>query len=591
MINPERDRPQAKVCMLVRNNFTRDSRVLNEALTLEANNFAVTVIALQSRNLPVEEQLGNIKIKRVKTSIDRHFFRKKIISLKKRNSNFHREIIVKNIKFKKEKSLQIRNLSVNGYYRFQKKIFRRSKNIIKKSIGLSIKLLNKLINNYRIITNKFLSLLKFIQAPFMKCFDKKFKTDPDILASKIVSFKEKNSNFHRKVVVNNLKFKKAKASQIRNLSLNSKNRPVKKIFRRSKTIIRKTLAFSIRLLNKLVKADRDITNKFLSLFIFIQAPFMKWFAKNFKHLSTSLRMTKAAISVNADIYHAHDLNTMLSGYLAARRLKRKLFYDSHELFIEKSSRKYTKYQKVKDYLFERMIIKKATKIITVNRYIASKLSRRYKVKVDQIIMNCPVMPQENVIVADHEIDDLVSNGDKLVLYVGAITFGRGIEQLIRSVPLLKDNIKVAFLGGGNQGYIEEIDQLVKELNVSDRITFFPPVSQNHVVSVASRAHVGVAPIQITSLNNYYSSPNKLFQYIMAGLPIIASDIPFYREIIVENEIGMVFDSKSYVELAKCINDLTSNNEAICQMKERLETIKKIYCWETEGQKLIKLYFE
>jgi glycosyltransferase involved in cell wall biosynthesis len=109
-----------------------------------------------------------------------------------------------------------------------------------------------------------------------------------------------------------------------------------------------------------------------------------------------------------------------------------------------------------------------------------------------------------------------------------------------------------------------------------------------LVAKASEADVGVVPYLPTNLGNYYASPNKLFEYIQAGLVIAASNLPFLRKVLLEEEIGLTFDPEDPRDIAHVVNTLTREDN-LMRLRGNVERAASKYNWEKEGSKLLYLY--
>lgn len=301
------------------------------------------------------------------------------------------------------------------------------------------------------------------------------------------------------------------------------------------------------------------------------------------------RSVEIALEDPADVYHGHDLSAVLPAYLAARLKGGKVVYDSHELFTERNT-SYDEGFVVKTALrmLERYLIRRVDRVITVNRSIAEELQKRYGLaQTPAIVMNCPPLS----ITAPTNLlrDKLGLAADTPVaLYIGAISFNRGIEQTIEAMARLEGVVFVA-MGPARAGYVDQLRALAAERGVADRVFFLPPVPHTEVPMHASSASLSVAPIQNACLSYYFCTPNKLFESIMAGLPVAASDFPEMRAIIDREDIGTVFDPADPGSIAAAIRSLLSDPARYKQMRENAYAAAPKYSWETERERLLAVY--
>ena len=172
---------------------------------------------------------------------------------------------------------------------------------------------------------------------------------------------------------------------------------------------------------------------------------------------------------------------------------------------------------------------------------------------------------------------------KVALYHGRHVPMRGLEELVQSCEFLHKDVTLVLRGYGT---IEaELRELGKPFT---NCKFAPPVPMEKLTEVASSADVGVIPYIPVNINNYFTSPNKLFEYIGAGLAVVGSDVPFLRQIILENEIGYVFNPRDPQSIADAINKAT-RKENLAHLRANVQRIKHKYSWQAEQKKLLAIY--
>jgi len=293
----------------------------------------------------------------------------------------------------------------------------------------------------------------------------------------------------------------------------------------------------------------------------------------------------------ADIYHAHDLNTLPVAYWAKRLTGGKIVYDSHELYVERNKPKPS--SNVGKYLvskIEAFLIHRSDVVITVNESIAKELARRYGIRTPHVIMNTPLLATDPCRDQNYSLRVLlrIPYCYKLILYSGGITFGRGLAQVIKSLRYLPFCYFV-MMGYGLSDYIEYLKRIAKEQGVSSRISFFGPVPSKEVVLFASSADLGIAPIENVCLSYYYCSPNKVFEYILAGLPVVASNFPELKRIVEGYNLGKTFNPEDPKDIAAAINDVLSDKARYEEMRKNALEAAKVFNWENESKKLLAIY--
>jgi glycosyltransferase involved in cell wall biosynthesis len=312
-----------------------------------------------------------------------------------------------------------------------------------------------------------------------------------------------------------------------------------------------------------------------------------WSVLSGRHTFT-MRALPRAISYRADIYHAHDLNNLEVAYRAARTTGAKLVYDAHELFPEMANR-WVRLRKGYWSRLEARLLPRADLSITVNELIAEEMARRYRVEPPLVVLNCPDPPPTFDPNARYNlIRERTGLGSEtpVVLYQGWMSEGRGLENLVRAAPLLHGGAVVVFMGYGE--YQAALERLAAEAG-GGRVHFIPAVPQRDLLAYCASADVGVIPYQAVDLNNYYTSPNKLFDFIQAGLPIVASDLPYLRKVIVGDDLGVVAKLDRPQDYAAAINSVLALPDRGVRLRENLRRAAPSYTWAAQAAKLVEAY--
>ncbi|MGH7233512.1 MAG: glycosyltransferase family 4 protein [Nitrospiraceae bacterium] len=295
----------------------------------------------------------------------------------------------------------------------------------------------------------------------------------------------------------------------------------------------------------------------------------------------NMMLATSAASQKADIYHAHDLDTLLSGFLAKSWMRAKLIYDFHELFTEQFRDGIkTKLWKTFYCLLERFLVKRADLRVTVCRSLGEWATKHYGINGVLTIRNVPPLQTWVSVHCDR-------NRDRIILYHGGYYRDRGLEQLVESARFLKSG-HIVFRGYGNLE--DHLRGLVKQLGVKDRVRFSPPVPMGDLVRAASEADIGVIPYIPFCLNNRFCLPNKLFEYMMAGLAVVGSDLPELRNIIVGQKIGAVFNPQDPRDIARVFNEVLLDHDRLETMRQNArQAARDRYNWELEGETLLRAY--
>ncbi len=296
---------------------------------------------------------------------------------------------------------------------------------------------------------------------------------------------------------------------------------------------------------------------------------------------------------DSDVYHSHDLNTLRLGAKISSKHGKSLIYDSHELYLDRNrARRAGPVKRIMIKRFERKLIRRCDKVITVNDSIADLLSKRYGINNVEVIMNTPPMqffPPKNL---GYDLREIlkIGNEKKIAIYVGSIQQNRGLENLLRSMKFL-DNVHLVLMGYGDKEVLGNLESIASEEGLSGRYSLFGPVPSELVPLYTSSADIGVAPILNSCLSYYLCSPNKIFEYMHAGIPVVASDFPELRKVVIGQEIGDVFDPDEPRDIGRSIAKIIENEDLM--QKYRLNSISssRKYNWGEQSKKLQSMYID
>ena len=297
---------------------------------------------------------------------------------------------------------------------------------------------------------------------------------------------------------------------------------------------------------------------------------------------------KRLISIKADVFHAHDLDALWPCARAATRLSRPLIYDSHEFWTEQSSLINRPLIQSTWNLLERQLIPQVHRIITVSQAIADSLSDKYPVKTPiTVLRNLPMYrPYERSFVLHNELD--LSADIPIVLYQGGFLADNGLVEQIRAAKNFGDAIFVLIGGGPCE---QELKTIVDNEGLRDKVYFLDRVPFSKLHSYTCSANLGLCLIKGTGKSFYNSLPNKLFEYMMGGLPIIASNFPEMKNVIKKTGVGITTDPTDINSISLEVRNILKNRHELGRLHESAILASKIYNWEKESEVLIRLYSE
>lgn len=301
-------------------------------------------------------------------------------------------------------------------------------------------------------------------------------------------------------------------------------------------------------------------------------------ARGWTHFALLLKM----LEYRAPVVHSHDVNTLPTAWLAAKLSRAKLVYDAHE--ISTSREGYKSLRKVVGFV-EKRLMPSANGTITTTDARAKYFARAYGVERPLVLQNRPRLvesPRSNKI-----RDELgLLEPWPIVVYQGGLQQGRGLEKLIRCAQHVPDCFFV-LIGGGRLA--QPLMALAHELNIQHKVHFIPTVALAELPAYTASADIGVQPIENTCLNHYTTDSNKLFEYVIAGLPVVATDFPEIRKIVRANEIGLLVPGNDEQALSDTLIKLLGD----CELRERFahnaKNTARNLNWETQEKSLIDLY--
>jgi glycosyltransferase involved in cell wall biosynthesis len=228
------------------------------------------------------------------------------------------------------------------------------------------------------------------------------------------------------------------------------------------------------------------------------------------------------------LIHCNDYNTMWVG-VAARLLGRTaVVYDAHELWPDRNLRPEPRWWLL---VCEALFVRCAHRTITASPGYAEVIARRYRVPPPEVIRNIPDLPEPPSPAEPPE-------GEATFVYAGAVTRNRGIEVSIEALARTP-GARLRLLGPSGASYRAELERLAAATGVADRVEFAGAVPPGSVIESLRGATAGLTLIQPACLSYELSLPNKLFEYVLAGLPVLASDLPVMGAFVTGHRVGLV----------------------------------------------------
>jgi len=283
---------------------------------------------------------------------------------------------------------------------------------------------------------------------------------------------------------------------------------------------------------------------------------------------------------NVGMVNIHNLSMLPLGVLLKYRYNAILIYDAHELEAERNGLIGIR-KKISKWI-EKTLIKYVDMTIVVSESIADWYEKKYDIQRPVVVLNSPkkrVINKTNIFREELSIRD----DQKILIYQGGLFHGRGINLILDAFKSrTSDGIVVVFMGYG--GLEKEIKDAAAQY---PNIFFFPAVNPDVVLEYTSSADVGLSLIENTCLSYYYCMPNKLFEYSMAGLPVLVSNMKDMSEMVISNNMGVVVDNYTSIAINKAIDNFL--NKDLDVMKENAYRAACENSWEVQEKKMLNAY--
>ncbi len=295
-----------------------------------------------------------------------------------------------------------------------------------------------------------------------------------------------------------------------------------------------------------------------------------------------------------------DLPTFLAGKKIAQKLNAKLILDSFEIYLETVNQFYPVHQKnIKAYIFKQLVklirflgqriekkcIESCDLFITTNISYLNYFLLKYRVGFSKVVMNCPEYAELGA------NKGLIANttpalkGKKIVLYQGLLNQGRGLHQLVKSAKYFPEDIALVIIG---YGILEkELIQLKEDLEIKHKVFFLGAIPMKLLHHYTQEADVGVLILEPFNLSKKLASANKLFEYMMSGIPLLVTDLPENKHIIEACECGVLLPETHPKVIAKSVTQMLNNENLMNRYSENgIKHAQEKFNWEYQENILL-----
>lgn len=299
-----------------------------------------------------------------------------------------------------------------------------------------------------------------------------------------------------------------------------------------------------------------------------------------KYVEFFIRTLLILFKIKPKVINAHALSVLPFAIFAKYFLKALVVYDAHELETEQSAG-LTLRKRLSKWL-EKKLIHKVDMMLVVSESIADWYVAEYDISRPVVVLNAP---KRRGLKTNNHFREQLAIGDEqiILLYQGGLFAERGVQLILDAFKARSDNkIVGVFMGYG------ELEQDIKNAaSERNNIFFFPAVPPQVVLEYTSSADMGIHLIQNTCLNHDYCMPNKLFEYSMAGLPVLVSNMKDMSELVLKNNMGAVISDFSAKGINQAIDEFLNQNLTI--MKKNAYNMASENSWEIQEQAMLGAY--
>ncbi len=297
------------------------------------------------------------------------------------------------------------------------------------------------------------------------------------------------------------------------------------------------------------------------------------------------KFSDAALQIQASCYHASDLYVLRAMAEAAQAHDATYTYDSRELYPYVAATNGRPWVRWYWSFVEERYIRGAALVFTVSKRISKHLESTYGIRCPLLVRNVP--PRTNVsrsgkLAARASLDDSIP----IILHLGQMRKARGCEVLVRAMTQV-DHGQLVFMGYGPEEPV--LKELTRHLALEERVTFVDPVSPDEVLDFTSGATVGVTLLEDTCLNHRYALPNKLFDYLSAGVPVLASDLPELRAVVQGYNVGKTVNPQDLRAVVETLTLMIESEKDRNTWIRNAERLCETFNWENASQRFTRAF--
>ena len=278
-----------------------------------------------------------------------------------------------------------------------------------------------------------------------------------------------------------------------------------------------------------------------------------------------------------DIVFAEDLYCLPLCVILGKLKGAKVIYDCRELFGFLAGLKDKPFIQKLWRTIEKFFINKADLVLVTGKMDDDFLKKEYHLINTLVLRNLPLFKKSDSLI-DLYSKLQIDKNKKILLYQGVVVHGRGLKMIFEVLRKSEDYVLIILGDGEHLMYYKDLS---KSLSIENKVFFAGKISQNELLNYTSSAFIGLSLIENLSLSYYYALPNKLFEYIMAEIPVLVTNLPQMKQIVEQYKVGFVVEENQLDSIINSLNRLLKDDLFYNQLKENCKAASKILCWENE----------
>ncbi len=311
-----------------------------------------------------------------------------------------------------------------------------------------------------------------------------------------------------------------------------------------------------------------------------------WFEKGVLfYASFNISLFFFLMFAKADVLLANDLDTLLANFLCSKLKSQTLVYDSHEYFTGVPEIQGRPFVKRTWKTIERFILPKIKYAYTVNESIARLYKDEYNIDF-RVVRNLPLKRNTSVKTKTRKELGLPENKKIIVLQGSGINVDRGGEEAVQAMEFLDDTV-LLIIGSGD--VIDALKNMSEKPSIKGKVIFKGKLPYAEMLEYTANADVGISFDKDTNINYRFSLPNKIFDYIQCGIPVLASRLPEIEKVIIGYRVGDFIETHDPKHIAAKLNEMLTDTIKQSVWKANTFEAAKTLNWENEEINVLKIF--